>query len=509
MKRTLLPALAFGTLLLAGGRAAAQPTPQPDKPKPLADVPVVADLFINDARKAMYEDIEVMRRILERQVARDLGGGFLGSRTDKGTWLRRVYLDLTGRLPTKEETEAFLEDDSPDAYRKLIDGLRPRDWMKQRWIDPAIQNRYSAAVQQDDLSATSGKPVNTTAQQGLRWLTTYADLDPAVLDRADVNVHVMGNQLATRSPRFEGVYLKGFGVVFTATVPEPGSVVFDPHTKGVGLMAACVKCHEPIGVQEWDLFQPASALVKPDLWEQVRKEVLGVKDEPKAQKKPKQMSICGPGSLTESLLRVLADHGHHFQQLADNENISVVITLNEKSRRLAALSGQVDSGELLSVHLVVSLDLRKQIDDLAALGDLHMKQGKYAEAVTAYMKAIELLQGRELKATPDTPHDAVRRQVEEANRLLRRLYSSAARAQLELGKFDDARSLLDKARAAAVKVSGAAKQPAPPPRPDLPAKLIVTVPKSLLVAVHQGKVSFEDFKKKASVETVNLGAEKK
>src|ERR1700676_3319389 len=35
---------------------------------------------------------------------------------DKPTLLRRVYLDLIGIPPTPEEQEAFLQDQSPDAY---------------------------------------------------------------------------------------------------------------------------------------------------------------------------------------------------------------------------------------------------------------------------------------------------------------------------------------------------------------------------------------------------------
>jgi Protein of unknown function (DUF1553)/Protein of unknown function (DUF1549) len=42
---------------------------------------------------------------------------------DKATLLRRVYLDLTGIPPTVAEQEAFLKDESPDAYEKVVDKL--------------------------------------------------------------------------------------------------------------------------------------------------------------------------------------------------------------------------------------------------------------------------------------------------------------------------------------------------------------------------------------------------
>ncbi len=42
---------------------------------------------------------------------------------DKRTLLRRVTLDLIGLPPTLEEQEAFLRDDSPEAYEKVVDRL--------------------------------------------------------------------------------------------------------------------------------------------------------------------------------------------------------------------------------------------------------------------------------------------------------------------------------------------------------------------------------------------------
>jgi hypothetical protein len=42
---------------------------------------------------------------------------------DDGTFLRRVTIDLAGRLPTHEEAEQFLADQDPGKYEKLIDRL--------------------------------------------------------------------------------------------------------------------------------------------------------------------------------------------------------------------------------------------------------------------------------------------------------------------------------------------------------------------------------------------------
>ena len=58
---------------------------------------------------------------------------------DRGTLLRRVSLDLVGLQPTPEEQEAFLRDDAPDAYEKVVDRLLASEQhgvrYGRRWLD--------------------------------------------------------------------------------------------------------------------------------------------------------------------------------------------------------------------------------------------------------------------------------------------------------------------------------------------------------------------------------------
>ncbi len=71
--------------------------------------------------------------------------------TDRATWCRRVFLDLTGLPPTPAEVETFLADDSPEASGRLVDRLLTEEPYRQRyaermatpWLDQA---RYADTI---------------------------------------------------------------------------------------------------------------------------------------------------------------------------------------------------------------------------------------------------------------------------------------------------------------------------------------------------------------------------
>ncbi len=70
---------------------------------------------------------------------------------DKATLLRRVTYDLTGLPPTEREIRGFLADDSPDAYRNVVERLlaSPRYGEKwgRHWLDLA---RYADSTGNDE-----------------------------------------------------------------------------------------------------------------------------------------------------------------------------------------------------------------------------------------------------------------------------------------------------------------------------------------------------------------------
>ena len=52
---------------------------------------------------------------------------------DKATLIRRVYLDLVGLPPSPQEVDAFVADNSPNAYEKIVDRLFASPHYGERW----------------------------------------------------------------------------------------------------------------------------------------------------------------------------------------------------------------------------------------------------------------------------------------------------------------------------------------------------------------------------------------
>ncbi|QDV37499.1 DUF1549 and DUF1553 domain-containing protein [Tautonia plasticadhaerens] len=70
--------------------------------------------------------------------------------TDDATFLRRAHLDAIGRLPTPEETRAFLDDPSPEKRAVLVDRLLDRpeyaDSWATKWMDLLRPNPYRVGI---------------------------------------------------------------------------------------------------------------------------------------------------------------------------------------------------------------------------------------------------------------------------------------------------------------------------------------------------------------------------
>ena len=89
-----------------------------------------------EVKQKDWPQSDIDRYLLARMEAE----GFAPSpKADKVTLIRRVSFDLTGLPPTPEEVDAFVADDSPDAFEKVVDRLLASDRYGERiaayWLD--------------------------------------------------------------------------------------------------------------------------------------------------------------------------------------------------------------------------------------------------------------------------------------------------------------------------------------------------------------------------------------
>ena len=79
-----------------------------------------------DAKEANYVDHFIFDKLKKLRIPP-------AGQCDDPTFVRRVYIDVLGVLPTVDETRAFLADTAPDKRAKLIDALLQRPEFNELW----------------------------------------------------------------------------------------------------------------------------------------------------------------------------------------------------------------------------------------------------------------------------------------------------------------------------------------------------------------------------------------
>jgi hypothetical protein len=298
-----------------------------------------------------------------------------------------------------------------------------------------------------------------------------------------------------------GVYLKGYGVVYTLTLPPQPPDAKPKATK------------------------PAAKPVSD--WERVRKQVRGDKVELLAG-----ALIEREPDLAEIVLRVLADNGRHFAHLGDTERLTVAVTFRGDGKKgdqrpttgtrqwldstMRPQAGYYDrTGQPGAANFYTELAARaagpaapppgapanpSTASDYELLGDLQLKHGHVKEAIVAYKQAGQkladpskagplyiklgqayLVLGQETSGVP--AEVAVKRAID----FLKRSQGSGASDAQIAGVI----ALLTRAQEAQALAAKAAA---------VPAQLVISAPKDLLDQVGAGKISFEDFRRRATVD---------
>jgi tetratricopeptide (TPR) repeat protein len=298
-----------------------------------------------------------------------------------------------------------------------------------------------------------------------------------------------------------GVYLKGCGVVYSGVLPV--------HSQGP--------------VRESGAAKPAQPLSQ---WERTRRELHGEKVD---AEKERERQVP---SLSEVVLKALAENGKNFTQLPDNEQVTVALTLIQGQacsnchqgqdvrgaaanvlrathlsppdgnavQQYGAAGGSTPSGGDVPPGKAGTSPERMEARRQLYLGDLHVKQNQIPQAIEVLEKAWgtyrNLLEDPKLAGAP-----ADQRLQLEAVEVLSKLGQCFALQ----GDNERARKVAEELTQRSRKI-GQAEGKTSPGASALPSKLIVTASKKLLDQVGAGKMTFDEFKKASTVQYLDFSA---
>ena len=198
---------------------------------------------------------------------------------DRETLLRRVSFDLAGLPPTYAETEAFMNDTSPNAYERVVDRLLASPAYGERWARHWLDTaRYADTV---------GGPRNATRNKQYRYADawTYRDYVVRSFNEDKPYTDFIIEQLAADKipgiqPNDSRLAALGFLTV-GERFPNANDVIndrIDVMSKGfLGLTVTCARCHDhmfdPIPTRDYyALHGVFSSITEPD-----QKPLIGMK----------------------------------------------------------------------------------------------------------------------------------------------------------------------------------------------------------------------------------------
>ena len=171
---------------------------------------------------------------------------------DRGTWIRRIYVDLIGLPPTPQQVDDFVNDQSPNALEKVVDQLLASPHFGERWARHWMDLiRYAETCGHEfDYPIPNAYQYRDYLIRAFNADVPYDDL---------VKEHIAGDLLSNprRHPQEsfnESIIATGFWFLGEAThgpvdvkADEAGHIDnrIDVMSKTfLGLTVACARCHD-------------------------------------------------------------------------------------------------------------------------------------------------------------------------------------------------------------------------------------------------------------------------
>jgi hypothetical protein len=205
-------------------------TPKDDK-KPVVQLPV-GSLDAKDWLKASTKPLEVgeIDRLINAELTR-LGVKPAAKTTDE-QFIRRLYLDLTGKIPTEANITDFLADKAADKRAKLIDKLLDSDDYARHW---GIYWRSVITTR-----ATLDFRLNQVVPQYERWMTEKYKANKSWAEIAKEQITASGKIMYNEPDKNSQAFflMSRRGADATTEIAAETSRIF------LGIQIQCAQCHD-------------------------------------------------------------------------------------------------------------------------------------------------------------------------------------------------------------------------------------------------------------------------
>jgi len=190
-------------------------------------------------RKEAPLDAQALAARIDAHIARRWNEARVvpAARADDAEFLRRIYLDLAGRIPTVAELHEFLRDTSPDKRRKKIDSLLDSHAyignFTNVWRDMMIPQTNNQFVQ------GFGPQMEAWLRKKLQDNTSYDEMVRALLTADPI-----GNRVVSRPGRPVDQADLSVVAFYQANELKPENLAAATSRLLLGIKLECAQCHD-------------------------------------------------------------------------------------------------------------------------------------------------------------------------------------------------------------------------------------------------------------------------